>query len=205
MKKNKQLIIGIVLLIVCVGGYFGVKAFNANQEKKEEAKTINLTQLQVSDITSFSFINEGETLSFEKEGENWIYSGDASIDINETSIEGMLETACNLTSTKKITPENLSEFGFDEPTNVITLNTASGTTVLKIGMFNEILSEYYICVDDSADIYLIASDVVTGFEQTVDNLTVVESTTEEEATEESTEATEDTTAATEESTTETIE
>lgn len=182
MKKNKQLIILILLLVVCVGGYFGVKAYNANQEKKEEAKTMTPVELQVSDITSFSYVNEGETLSFEKDGENWIYTGDTSIDLSEDSVEGMLKKACTVTSTNKMTAENLSDYGFDEPTNVITLNTANDTTVIKIGMFNEILSQYYISIGDSTEMYLVDSTVVTGFDQTIDTLKVIESTTDSEET-----------------------
>ncbi|MBQ4531056.1 MAG: DUF4340 domain-containing protein [Lachnospiraceae bacterium] len=178
MKKNKQLIIVILLLVVCVGGYFGVKAYNANQEKKEEAKTMTPVNLQVSDITSFSYVNEGETLSFERDGENWIYTGDTSIDLSEDSVEGMLEKACTLTSTNKMTAENLSDYGFDEPTNVITLNTANDTIVIKIGMFNNILSQYYIAIGDSTELYLVDSTVATGFDQTIDTLKVIESTTD---------------------------
>lgn len=191
MKKNKQLVIGIAILVVCVGGYFGLKAYNANQEKKEEAKTMNLVSLEVSDITSFSYINAGETLEFEKDGEDWKYTKDTSVDLSEDSVEGMLEKACTVTSTDKMTAENLSDYGFDEPTNVITLNTASGTTVIKIGMYNDILAKYYLTIGDSAEMYLVESTIVTGFDQTIENLEVVLSTTDsEETTDTTTEGTE---------------
>ena len=129
MKKNKQLIIVILLLVVCVGGYFGVKAYNANQEKKEEAKTMTPVNLQVSDITSFSYVNEGETLSFERDGENWKYTGDTSIDLSEDSVEGMLEKACTLTSTNKMIAHAQGETGAQGAATQLVLEPLDGHTV----------------------------------------------------------------------------
>lgn len=183
--KKKQMIAGIVLLILCIGGYFGVKAYNANQEKKQEAETMKPVEVEVSDITGFSYVNNGGILTFEKNGDDWIYSGDTSLDMNEETINGMLEKVCSVTSTEKIQAENLSDYGFDEPTNTITLNTANGSIVVKIGMNNEILSKYYLSIDDSKELYLVESDIVTGFDMNVDNLTVVESSENSETTKDS--------------------
>lgn len=196
---KKQMIAGIVLLVLCIGGYFGVKAYNSNQEKKQEAETMNPVDISVSDVTGFSYLNNGETLSFEKDGEEWIYSGDTSWDMDEDSIEEMLGKACDVASTEKINAENLSDYGFDEPTNTITLETSEGSKVVKIGMYNEIISKYYLSIDDSKELYLVESDIVTGFDKTAEDLKAAETTTAEtpdETTEES--ATEETTETTEE-------
>lgn len=196
---KKQMIAGIVLLVLCIGGYFGVKAYNSNQEKKQEAETMNPVDISVSDVTGFSYLNNGETLSFEKDGEEWIYSGDTSWDMDEDSIEEMLGKACDVASTEKINAENLSDYGFDEPTNTITLETSEGSKVVKIGMYNEIISKYYLSIDDSKELYLVESDIVTGFDKTAEDLKAAETTTAEtpdETTKES--ATEETTETTEE-------
>lgn len=202
MMKKKQMIAGIVLLILCIGGYFGVKAYNSSQEKKQEAETMKPVEIEVADVTGFSYVNDGETLSFEKDGEDWLYTGDTSLDMNEESIEGMLEKVCGVTSTEKITAENLSDYGFDEPTNTITLDTAQGSTVVSIGMFNEIISKYYLSIDGSAELYLVDSDIVTGFNMSAEELKAVETTTAEtpEDSEETTEGSEETEEVSEETT-----
>lgn len=197
--KKKQMIAGIVLLILCIGGYFGVKAYNSSQEKKQEAEIMKPVGIEVADVTGFSYVNNGGILSFEKDGEDWIYTGDTSMDMNEESIEGMLEKVCGVSSTEKITAEDLSDYGFDEPTNTITLDTAEGSTVVRIGMYNEIVSKYYLSIDGSTELYLVDSSIVTGFDQSVEDLEVVETTTttaetpeeSEETTEDSGETTED--------------
>ncbi len=196
---KKQMIAGIVLLVLCIGGYFGVKAYNSNQEKKQEAETMKPVDISVSDVTGFSYLNNGETLSFEKDGEDWVCSGDTSLDMDEDSIEEMLGKVCDVSSTEKISAENLSDYGFDEPTNTITLETSEGSKVVKIGMYNEIISKYYLSIDDSKELYLVESDIVTGFDKTAEDLKAAETTTAEtpdETTEES--ATEETTETTEE-------
>lgn len=190
--KKKQMIAGIVLLILCISGYFGVKAYNSSQEKKQEAEIMKPVGIEVADVTGFSYVNNGGILSFEKDGEDWIYTGDTSMDMNEESIEGMLEKVCGVSSTEKITAEDLSDYGFDEPTNTITLDTAEGSTVVRIGMYNEIVSKYYLSIDGSTELYLVDSSIVTGFEQSVEDLKVVETTTTTaETPEESEETTED--------------
>ncbi len=197
--KKKQMIAGIVLLVLCISGYFGVKAYNSSQEKKQEAEIMKPVGIEVADVTGFSYVNNGGILSFEKDGEDWIYTGDTSMDMNEESIEGMLEKVCGVSSTEKITAEDLSDYGFDEPTNTITLDTAEGSTVVRIGMYNEIVSKYYLSIDGSTELYLVDSSIVTGFDQSVEDLEVVETTTttaetpeeSEETTEDSGETTED--------------
>lgn len=175
--KKKQMIAGIVLLILCIGGYFGVKAYNVHQEKKQEAETMKPVNLTLNDITGFSYLNNGNVLKFVKDGEEWIYSGDTSLDMDEASIEEMLATVCDLTSTEKITAENLNDYGFDEPTNTITLETAEGTTTLKLGMYNEIVSKYYLSINDSTELYLIGSEIISGFDKSAEDLEAEEEVT----------------------------
>lgn len=192
---KKQMIAGIILLVLCIGGYFGVKAYNSNQAKKQEAETMKPVEVSVSDVTGFSYLKDGETLSYKKDGDDWIYTGDTSLNMDEEKIEEMLEKVCDVGSTEKITAEKLSDYGFDEPTNVITLETEQGSTVVKIGMYNEIVSKYYLSIDDSKELYLVDSDIVTGFDTSVDSLKSTETTTAEtpeETTEESTQTTEET-------------
>jgi hypothetical protein len=175
--KKKQMIIGIVLLILCVGGYFGVKAYNAYQEKKQEAEAMKPVDIAVSDVTGFSYVNNDSILEFVKEGEEWIYSGDTSKDMDEAAIEEMLATVCDITSTEKITAENLSDYGFDEPTNTITLDTAQGTTTVKIGMYNEMVSKYYLSINASTELYLIGSEIISGFDKSAEDLEAEEEVT----------------------------
>ena len=177
------MIVGIVLLILCVGGYFGLKAYNANEEKKEEAKTMTPISITAGEVTGLSYVYDGAVLTFHKDGENWVYSEDTSIDINEETIDGMIEDACKVTSTQMVTAENLSDYGFDTPETTITFTTAEGTTEIVVGMYNEILSQYYMNINGSMDMYLVGSEFKNSFGNSLENLTVVEAEEETESTE----------------------
>lgn len=171
--KGKQLVIGIIILVVCVGGYFGLRAYNANQEKKEAAKTVTPVEVSKDDITGFTYMYDDGVLIFQKDGDNWQYKDNTDLDISEDTVNTMLEAICEVTSDEKVTAENLSDYGFDTPENTITLITSQGTTEVSFGMYNDMLSKYYMNINGSNDMYLVSGDVVTAFNRSLDDLTVV--------------------------------
>lgn len=186
--KSKQLIIGVIILVLCVGGYFGLRAYNANEEKKEAAKTVTPVGVNQDEVTGFTYMYDDGILIFEKDGDNWLYKDNTELDMSEDTISSMLEAVCTVTSEEMVTAENLSDYGFDTPENTITLITAEGTTEIAVGMYNDMLSKYYININGSNDMYLISGDMVTAFERSLDDLTVVEDESEDEETAEDTES-----------------
>lgn len=186
--KSKQLIIGVIILVLCVGGYFGLRAYNANEEKKEAAKTVTPVGVNQDEVTGFTYMYDDGILIFEKDGDNWFYKDNTELDMSEDTISSMLEAVCTVTSEEMVTAENLSDYGFDTPENTITLITAEGTTEIAVGMYNDMLSKYYININGSNDMYLISGDMVTAFERSLDDLTVVEDESEDEETAEDTES-----------------
>ena len=82
-KQKKQMVILVILLILLILAYIGVHFYSKKQEEKEEAKTeaekITVTDIEVSDITQFSYVLDGTTLSFTKNGTEWIYDDDQSL------------------------------------------------------------------------------------------------------------------------------
>lgn len=186
-KQKKQFVIALILLILCAAALLGVKLYNQKQEEKKdaeaEASKIVVTDLNTDDITAFSYQLNGETLSFTKEGDSWIYDGDAGIDIDEDIIDTMLNKVTAITAEEEISEyEELSDYGLDQPSNTITLTTASGVTTLYLGNENEILSQYYLKISDSDIVYLVNASINGHFEKTIDDLRAEEeSETEEEA------------------------
>jgi len=189
MKKQKiQLLALLAVVALLCAAYAGIRYYNDRQEKKEEekekAETITVTDFEVSDITKFSYQLEGQQLSFTKEGEDWHYDGDASVDMDEDEVETLLSKAVNVTAEESVTEyENLDDFGLEKPSNTITITTENGEITLLIGNQNEITSQYYLKMADSDVIYLVGSAVATGFNKSVEDLTAEEESTEEEAAE----------------------
>ena len=199
-KQKKQMIVLVILLILLILAYIGVHFYSKKQEEKEnakeEAEKIQVTDLEVSDITQFSYVLDGTTLSFTKNGTEWTYDGDQSVDIDESALETLLNKASAITASDEVTEyDDLADFGLDDPANTVTLKTDSGLTTIYIGSQNEITNEYYLKTGDSDTIYVVDSAPATGFDKRVEDLTAKADDTETEA-EEPSEAVDETETAT---------
>lgn len=186
-KQKKQLIALCILLLICIVAWVGLTKWNKNQEQKkqeeEEASKVMVTDIITEDVNAFSYQYNNETLSFVKEDGTWYYEADKSISLDQDTMETLAATAAQLTAEQEIKDyEDLSEYGFETPSNTITLTTGDGTTTLLIGNKNDMLSQYYVKTDQSDSIYLAGSAVYTTYQKGIAELTVTEST-EESATE----------------------
>ena len=196
MENQKKQLIGIlVLLVILIAAFFGIRAYNEAKEEKETeeelAETIQVVDLALDDITAFSYQIAGETLSFRKDGESWIYEQDESIDIDEDVIETMLSYAASVTASDTFEPEvSLDEYGLATPANTIVLMTNDSEVTLALGNYNSLVGSEYLMKDDM--IYLVDSTLSTQFSKTVEDLTYVEPETEDTEEESSTEEASDT-------------
>ena len=80
---------------------------------------------------------------------------------------------------------DMSQYGLADPDRTIQYETADRSVIINVGNLNSMTSQYYIAFPSEMKVYVVATNVVTGFNYTLDDL--VEETTEET---ESTEATE---------------
>lgn len=191
-KQRKQFIAIIIILLICAALLITLKIYNDKKADadaaKEEAETIHITDMDVDAINAFSYIYNNETLEFVKEDETWYYSADKTLNIDQDAVNTMLTTASSLTAESEVSDyEDLSEYGMDTPSNTITLTTADGTITLNIGSENSILSQYYVMLNDSDNLYLVANTIGTTFQKALTDLIVVEDTTETENLQEATE------------------
>ena len=188
MKKQKrQFMILLALVVLICAAYAGVKFYDQRQQEKEkkqeEENKVTVTQMETSDVTAFSYERNGTTLSFTKNGEDWVYDGDTTIDIDEDTVKTMLSSATALTAEEEVTDyENLSDFGLEHSSNTITLKTDDSEITLYVGDKNAITSQYYIKTADSETVYLISTTLPSEFNKTIEELTAEEET--ETATEE---------------------
>lgn len=187
MDGQKKQFIGICILVVlCVAAYFGLKVYNEKAAEKEqqeaEEKKIEAFSIDKEKVNSFSYQVDGNTITFEKEEDIWYYKEDHSISIDQDAISTMLESAAEVTAEQKLeNVEDISEYGFDSPTNILTFEMEDGTRTITIGMQNEITSEYYIMDNNSDAIYVVQTNLNATFSKSVEDVTAEEE--EEESTE----------------------
>lgn len=84
---------------------------------------------------------------------------------------------------------DMSQYGLADPERTIQYETADRSVIINVGNLNSMTSQYYVAFPSEMKVYVVATNVVTGFNYTLEDLVEVEETAEET---ESTEATDTT-------------
>lgn len=192
MKKKQRQLIGMLLaLVVLAAAFLGIRQYNKNASSTTSAtEDTQETVLDVDsdDITSFSYVYDGETYSFEKEDDTWYYADDHSLNLNQERIKAMILKVAPLKVNQVIEKvTDMSQYGLADPDRTIQYETADRSVIINVGNLNSMTSQYYIAFPSEMTVYAVTTNVVTGFNYTLDDL--VEETTEETETAE-TESTE---------------
>ena len=182
----------LLALVVLAAVFLGLRQYNKNESADTSAtEDTDETVLDVDydDITNFSYVYEGETYSFEKEEDTWYYTGDHSLNLNQNRIKAMLLKVAPLKVNQVIeNVTDMSQYGLADPERTIQYETADRSVIINVGNLNSMTSQYYITFPSEMKVYVVATNVVTGFNYTLEDL--VEETTEETESTEATETTE---------------
>lgn len=173
--------IGMLLALVVLAAVFlGIRQYNKNASSATSTtEDTQETVLDVisDDITSFSYVYEGETYAFEKEDDTWYYADDHSLNLNQDRIKAMILKVAPLKADQVIeNVTDMSQYGLADPERTIQYETADRSVIINVGNLNSMTSQYYIAFPSEMKVYVVATNVVTGFNYTLDDL--VEETTE---------------------------
>lgn len=166
--QKKQAIGILVTLLVLVAAFVGLKFYNKNanektQQEEEDAK-IYVTSAEVQEITSFSWLQEGQTLTLTKDGDAWSCKEHPEYVIDADKVETLLQNISPLEAQQIVEdPDTDEAYGFEPPTNVITYTAGDDTVTLTIGMENEITGGYYLKSSADEILYLVDSSLVSAF------------------------------------------
>ena len=166
--QKKQAIGILVTLLVLVAAFVGLKFYNKNanektQQEEEDAK-IYVTSAEVQEITSFSWLQEGQTLTMTKDGDAWSCKEHPEYVIDADKVETLLQNISPLEAQQIVEePDTDEAYGFEPPTNVITYTAGDDTVTLTIGMENEITGGYYLKSSADEILYLVDSSLVSAF------------------------------------------
>lgn len=185
--RKKQYLILVIVLAVIAAALFAVRAAKSHKEKEEEkqkeAETVYAVQFDADEVTAFSYQYEGNTLEFVKTDDIWTCKADETIDLDEDTIQSLLESICSITANSMIeNASDISEYGLDVPVQEVALVFADGSAkMLEFGMENQVLGGYYLQVSDDANVYLVDSSYVTGtLNKSLEDLTAKEDASDEE-------------------------
>lgn len=166
--QKKQAIGILVTLLVLVAAFVGLKFYNKNANEKtqqeEEDDKIYVTSAEVQEITSFSWLQEGQTQTLTKDGDAWSCKEHPEYVIDADKVETLLQNISPLEVQQIVEDPDTDEvYGFEPPTNVITYTAGDITITLTIGMENEITGGYYLKSSMDETLYLVDSSLVSAF------------------------------------------
>ena len=181
MRKQKvQMVVLVAVLTLLIGGYFLLQQYNKKQAEKEEENKIQVAEIDADAIEAFSYQLDGETLSFTKTDDNWSYDQNTELHMDNDRITSML---ANVTKVEADVTD-LSEYGLDAPSNVITVTTADQTYTFTVGDHNATANCYYFMTDQQPDVvYTMTSGLCGSFRETADELIKLESVVSDNSTE----------------------
>lgn len=84
MKQKKTLQILLLVFAGLLVLYAGISFYKKNKSSKEDSDQTLITNLK--SLTSISYNNNGETLSFEKDRNKWYYSKNKKYPITQSSL-----------------------------------------------------------------------------------------------------------------------
>ena len=169
MKRYKRLWVLVgVLCVACIA----TVAVSQYQEKKEEISVSGETILSIAadDIQSLSWEYEDQSFSFHREGEGWTYEGDETFPVSSESIQLLLEPFAELGAAFTIqSPEDLGQYGLDNPACTIDLSTGEESWTILLGDFSTMDSQRYLSMGDG-NVYLVTHDPLEEFDAQLSEL-----------------------------------
>lgn len=201
-QKRTFVILAIVLAACLAGylGLLNYNKYKSDDDSESESDSVEALSLDSSDVKSLSFLIYGQEYSFSRiksedtsdetestesektdtnsesstdDDDQWVCDNDTSLKINTSKVTSLLGNATSITASKKFDSDaDTSDFGLDEPQNVVKLSTADKTYTITIGEKNAMLGEYYIRIND--DVYLSSTTILGTIPDSIDDMVATE-------------------------------
>lgn len=169
MKKRKitNLMILLAVLILLAVSYVILRNHNQAEQKEEEsAETSEIVSVDVDNIKKIGFMISGESVVFVKDGDLWKMESDENFPVKAEQITVLTDALAEVTANRTLEDvEELSEYGLDDPENVIEVTTADDENIkIAVGSTNESTGDCYVYLnDDKNTVYTTDSDFSTVF------------------------------------------
>ena len=169
-KKGKGLLFAVLILIVLLVLYFVIDLQQKKAEQEAETEETEESSLPVSvtedEISKVTVKNGEVTMIYVKKDDTWTYEEDPDFPLDESAVKTKMDCLTSLTVDRVLeSPEDLSEYGLDQPNQEVTVLKTDGTTfTLYIGNQNSSNNDFYVKVDDGADVYTMPSSSVGVFD-----------------------------------------
>lgn len=163
MKRSKRLTILLGVLVVACAATFVLSQYEQRQEEIRNSDEVVL-ELDTDTVQSLSWEYDARTLAFHKEDDGWQYDDDAEFPVDADKIQEMLSRFAEFGVSFIIEePEDLGQYGLDDPVCTITITTEDQTYDILLGDYSQMDEERYVSIGDG-NVYLVQSDPLDDFD-----------------------------------------
>lgn len=163
MKRSKRLTILLGVLVVACAATFVLSRYEERQEEIRNSDEVVL-ELDTDKVQSLSWEYDARTLAFHKEEDGWQYDDDAEFPVDADKIQEMLSRFAEFGVSFIIEePEDLGQYGLDDPVCTITITTEDQTYDILLGDYSQMDEERYVSIGDG-NVYLVQSDPLDDFD-----------------------------------------
>ncbi|MDR6553521.1 DUF4340 domain-containing protein [Paenibacillus qinlingensis] len=163
----KRFIPTILLVVICIGGFWYASSKDFFQEKKDEPKS--LLTLKQEDVKAVSVKTEEGQIELSRTTNGWDMQKPAAAPTNSNLVDSWLDALGLVSSTKLVEDQatNLTEYGLDKPlgTYEITLKDGSKQGLL-VGTALPIEGFSYVQVEGSPAVYQVSDQSLTSLNKT---------------------------------------
>lgn len=177
MKNKKGLIVGVIILLILLGVYVGIRAAGPQDEKEQtEEKEITAFEVKAEDISQVSIENDGVQYTFVQEEETWKYTEDENLPLNQAVVSNIVSGLTSVKAQRELeNVENVADYGLSEPKLKVTITDKDNAqTVLNFGDDNEAVSGVYMSIGNNEKIYLVNSSLKTDLQFAKNDLAEME-------------------------------
>ena len=160
-KQTKQLVVLLVILALCVAGYFIINAVLTRQAAgQEDGDTVGALSGQLTQISVNADREDDYTFTYSEEG-GWSYT-DPIFPVDQDAVDDLAGLLSPLTAERTMAAEEaLASYGLDQPSYTLSARDAAGGTLsLFIGNANA-NGDYYANLEgDGETIYSLSPELV---------------------------------------------
>lgn len=101
----------------------------------------------------------------------WVYAADPSLNLTQSRINSMANKFTRVIARQTITNvTDLSQYGLEEPCNVVHCETSQGSYTYNVGNYNSVGSVYYICEPGADTVYAVTTSFSSGMDYSLEEL-----------------------------------
>lgn len=157
----KRLIPTILLVVLCIGGFWYASSKDFFKEKKAETPT--LVNVKKEDAAGYTIKTSDNVVEMQQKGGKWVMAKPSDMPLNDAEVSAWLDSFNGIAKDKTVdaNPSDLVQFGLDKPKQEFTVTLNNGTSyMLSIGDPVAIQGFDYAKFSGSTEVFQISDTTV---------------------------------------------